>query len=155
MTDLTQTHKFRNIIETYAAPNPLPNTLLIGRAFADTMVGRRIVSLGDNYLILDDGTRLDLYIDSDCCALGRVDAFRSIRNLEQATITRVEETHTGSAYGDEDDGYEYSDSYRITIFGGDRTLAELDHTIDYGNNGYYCSQVEVDVVKRPQRKDAD
>ena len=155
MTDLTQTHKFRNIIETYAAPNPLPNTLLIGRAFADTMVGRRIVSLGDNYLILDDGTRLDLYIDSDCCALGRVDAFRSIRNLEQATITRVEKTHTGSAYWDEDDGYEYSDSYRITIFGGDRTLAELDHTIDYGNNGYYCSQVEVDVVKRPQRKDAD
>ena len=152
MTNLTRTHKFRNISESYSTTTPLYNLRPIGEAFADTMVGRRITSLGDDYLVLDDGTRLDLYIDSDCCALGRVDAFRSIRNLEQATITRVEETHTGSARGDEDDGY---DTYRITIFGGDRTLAELDHTIDYGSNGYYLSQVEVDVVKRPQRKDVD
>ena len=141
MTNLTRTHKFRNIEESYSN-----NLLSIREAFADTMVGRRITHLGDDYLVLDDGTRLDLYIDSDCCAVGSVDAFRSIRNLEQATITRVEEVRTSSA--DEEDD-EYNDTYRITLFGGDKTIAELDHTTDY-SNGYYCSSVEVNVVKRPQ-----
>ena len=141
MTNLTRTHKFRNIEESYSN-----NLLSIREAFADTMVGRRITHLGDDYLVLDDGTRLDLYIDSDCCAVGSVDAFRSIRNLEQATITRVEEVRTSSA-SEEDD--EYNDTYRITLFGGDKTIAELDHTTDY-SNGYYCSAVDVNVVKRPQ-----
>lgn len=112
-------------------------------AFEQNLIGRRIVELDDTAMVLDDGTRLEFIIISDCCALGRIDSFKAIKNLEQATVTAVTEVEVPDKY---DPIGIYEEHYRVTIFGGDRRLAELDHTTDH-SNGYYTSAVKVEVTK--------
>lgn len=138
MTDLPVTHDFINLPERLG-----PNTKPVLDAFEQNAVGRRIVELEDTAMVLDDGTRLEFVAYPDCCACGWIDSFKAVENLEQATITRVEEVDIDKP----EDGYRDEDHYRVTIFGGDRRLADLPHTTDH-SNGYYTSAVEVDVIKR-------
>lgn len=136
MTDLPITHDFSpcDTGYDYGTPDVID-------AFEQNLVGHRIVELEDMAMVLDDGTRLKFVTYPDCCACGWIDSFKAVENLEQATITRVEEVEIDNP----DDG-DWEDHYRVTIFGGDRRLAELDHTTDH-SNGYYTSAVLVEVTK--------
>ena len=135
MSDMPITHDFVDLPDRWGN-----GTRDVLETFEQNLIGRRIVKLEDQAMILDDGTRLAFIAGSDCCARGWIDSFKAIENLDQATITRVEEVEL------EEDKEFYEEHYRVTIFGGDRRLAELDHTIDH-SNGYYTSAVEVEVIK--------
>ena len=138
MTDLPINHDFVNLPDNWTyGSEPLLE------AFEQNLIGHRIVELEDTAMVLDDGTRLEFMVGSDCCALGGIDSFKAIKNLEQATVTAVTEVKVPDK--DDPDGI-YEGHYRVTIFGGDRRLAELDHTIDH-SNGYYTSAVDVNVIK--------
>lgn len=138
MTDLPITHHFRPCDNGYAYGTPD-----VIDAFEQNLVGHRIVELEDMAMILDDGTRLKFVTYPDCCACGWIDSFKAVENLEQATITAVTETQVNDA--EDPDGI-YEEHYLVTIFGGDRRLAELSHTTDH-SNGYYTSAVQVEVTK--------
>ena len=102
-----------------------------GGDFEAVLVGRKIVDADNDYIMLDDGTRLDFEPGGDCCAYWRVDSLKFNGEFRDNIITAV--TDSG---GDND--------YTIHIFAELSEVAEIQIDGNYGS-GYYGYGINLKV----------
>ncbi len=116
-------------------------------AVLDRIIGRRVLAVDKDgsILILDDGTRLELWMsDWDCCASAsgtwviqpdRLDAIiTGIRIIRTAS-------NADSGYGDNS----HESTATITILHNQNPVALAHCQANDGNGGYYCSTLQLDV----------
>lgn len=106
------------------------------------LVGRRIATVADGTLTLDDGTTLLLYESNyDCCAgAGGEWKILDPDSLE-AAITHVEYESDGYK-----DFYTRVTTCRITILHNQNRIALGDGHANAGNGGYYFSALSLEVT---------
>lgn len=110
-----------------------------GSDFADLLVGRRIVELAEDKVVLDDGTELVLEPGGDCCAYFE-GVFRAI-DLDDNVITRVEQV----PHADMDEAGRYTDDlFSIFIYTAHKQIAAADVKGSEGS-GYYGSSINIEV----------
>lgn len=93
---------------------------------------KKIVSWGWDYLILEDGTKIEIVCsEQDCCAVAG-GAFSDV--VLDALITNVV---LGEVESEEDDTI--TNSVSVTIFHNQNPIALAECQADAGNGGYYYS----------------
>jgi hypothetical protein len=102
-------------------------------AIEQLLVGRKVTKVGDDHLLLDDGTLLKLIGHEGGCACSA-----GVDNV----ITRVEIADERTA----DAAHEYGGHWRIFVFADNERINLATFTGDDGN-GYYGTGFEV-LVKR-------
>lgn len=94
-----------------------------GEDFERILVGRKIVDAGNDYITLDDGTRLDFETGGDCCAYWEVEWMWFSGGFRDNIITAV--TDSGG-----------HNDYTIHIFAEASEIVEIGIDGDAGT-GYY------------------
>lgn len=107
-----------------------------------SIVGRKVVELTKDRLVLDTGEEFTFEAEPDCCAQGGVDDVILVDDGFPAVVTGVEEIATEP----EADDLMNCTFYQLTLLGVNKPLATIMHTTDY-SNGYYCSSVSL-VARR-------
>ena len=116
------------------------------QAIRERILGKKIKEIkDDSVLVLEDGTRLELYeSDQDCCA----GAYGDWKILEaddlEAGITDIEFVDRHHYEGDYIDSA-YS-TMNINILHNQNPLASAKCYADSGNGGYYFSALSLRVV---------
>ena len=110
--------------------------------FEKELIGKRIVTLTESTVILDDSTVLQIEDGGGCCAWFS-GAFRAL-DFDDNAITRVERVDRGKE--DEDDWEDCDEHWSLNIYTAHKQIAAVD--ID-GNpsSGYYGSSINL-VVRR-------
>lgn len=114
-------------------------------AIENLLVGRRVSKVGDDHLLLDDGTLLKFVGHEGGCACSAGDYDLTELNGVDNVITRVEIADERVA----DDAHEYGGHWRIFVFADNERINLATFTGDDGN-GYYGTGFEI-LVKRGAR----
>lgn len=110
----------------------------------DALVGRRIVEVDDENIILDDGSVLHFTEERDCCA-GADFTLHDYDLTDPPVITAIEDS--GRKADDDFDGDRY-ESRVITLLGINGTVGRIENFADAGNGGYYFAVLTL-TVRRP------
>lgn len=112
-------------------------------AIRERIAGKRVVSADVDTLVLDDGTKLYLYMSaSDCCASAygewviQPDALDAIITDVKIDVTADRESNGDGA----------TSTAVVTILHNQNPLALADCYADDGNGGYYFSALSLRVV---------
>lgn len=111
----------------------------------ERLEGHRITSVSDDgtLLVLDDGTRLHLYMsESDCCASAHGQWVVEPDRLD-AMITKVEVKPDMERSGDDGDGT--TNYISIVLLHNQNPVALADCYANDGNGGYYYSCLSLDI----------
>ena len=105
---------------------------------SDELVGKKIVSIdtGNNEIVLNDGTVLELEDNQECCAWFNVDGITEI-DLDDNIVTAVREEATTLSDPNES-------AFDMVILSRDKTLARIQVDGDV-SNGYYCHSIILKV----------
>ena len=110
--------------------------------FATYLVGKSIVEMTEDTLVLSDGTRLTIESGGDCCAYFDGE-FKAI-DLNDNVITRVTEV---DAYGEEDEvNWENDSLFNIHIYTANTLIGYVEVTGSEGS-GYYGSSINLSVSR--------
>lgn len=109
----------------------------------EALIGRRVVDVTDDRLVLDDGTELEFTEVQDCCASADFGLFGY--DMTDPPII--------AAIGDDEaevegDGGEHYNVRTITLLGINGQIGEIEATANDGNGGYYFSGLTL-VVRYP------
>lgn len=118
----------------------------IYQAIRERILGKKIKEIkDDSVLVLEDGTRLELYeSEQDCCAGAGGDWEILEADDLEAGITDIEFVDRHHYEGDYIDSA-YS-TMRINILHNQNPLASAECYADSGNGGYYFSALSLRVV---------
>lgn len=108
----------------------------------DLLLFKKVVEWTDDYIILDDGTKVEVYCsDQDCCAY----AGGTFKNVElDAVITDVDYTVERDSEWDEDYDTRVSEAV-LTLFHNQNVIAQNMVEADGGNGGYYYSVASLKI----------
>lgn len=108
----------------------------------DLLLFKKVVEWTDDYIILDDGTKVEVYCsDKDCCAY----AGGTFKNVElDAVITDVDYTVERDSEWDEDYNTRISEAV-LTLFHNQNVIAQNMVEADGGNGGYYYSVASLKI----------
>lgn len=99
--------------------------------FQDELIGKKIVEIENNVILLSDGTMLELIDTSDCCAW--FSAELSVNNLVDNAITKVYATGDGNG-----------DGFTIHVLAANKKVVDIYIDGDEGS-GYYCHSINLEV----------
>ena len=102
----------------------------------DLLLYKKVIEWKEDYIILEDGTKVDVYCsDWDCCA----GAGGTFKNVElDAAITNVEYNVVKDNEWNEDMDTRESEAV-LTLFHNQNVIAQNMVEADGGNGGYYYS----------------
>lgn len=102
----------------------------------DLLLFKKVVEWTEDYIVLDDGTKVEVYCsEQDCCAY----AGGTFKNVElDAVITDIDYTVERDSEWDEDFDTRISEAV-LTLFHNQNVIAQNMVGADGGNGGYYYS----------------
>ena len=116
------------------------------QAIRKRILGKKIKEIkDDSVLVLEDGTRLELYESGQACCAGAYGDWKILESDDlEAGITDIEFVDRHHYEGDDLDGA-YS-TMNINILHNQNPLASAECFADAGNGGYYFSALSLRVV---------
>lgn len=108
----------------------------------ELLLYKKVVEWTDDYIILEDGTKVEVYCsEQDCCAY----AGGTFKNVElDAVITNVEYEVTKDNEWNENSDTNESDAV-LTLFHNQNVIAQNMVEADAGNGGYYYSVASLKI----------
>lgn len=108
----------------------------------DLLLFKKVVEWTEDYIVLDDGTKVEVYCsEQDCCAY----AGGTFKNVElDAVITDVDYTVERDSEWDEDYDTRVSEAV-LTLFHNQNVIAQNMVEADGGNGGYYYSVASLKI----------
>lgn len=107
----------------------------------DDLLNRIVVKIENDMLFFDNGEYIDIGEGTgSCCNYGHgsIDVIDGVKL--PALITKVE-----SSGGDSDDGFDSIVTLKITLYGENAKMAEIDY--EYYETGYYGSMTSLEILK--------
>lgn len=107
----------------------------------DDLLNRVVVKIENDMLFFDNGEYIDIGEGTGSCCnhgSGTIDIIDGVKL--PALITKVE-----SSGGEGDEDYDRTDTLKITLYGEDAKMAEIDYS--YYETGYYGSMTSLEILK--------